>query len=129
MIKRNAQFVGAFAIGASQVDAVPVLHIGPAIAFYTLVLGFELRSRGNETATLARGGATIGLQVNDQDPQQASFYFSVIDVDALHHELSATGIEPSEIAVQQHDGKSYRVCFAREPYGVCFCFGEPAPEA
>ena len=67
----------------------------------------------------------LGLAVNGRDPEQASYWFSVGDVDALWHELDAKGIEPGIIDEKEYDGKPYRVFFAKEPYGVCFCFTQP----
>ena len=29
------------------------------------------------------------------------------------------------IDVQEYDGKPFRIFFARDPYGVCFCFTQP----
>jgi hypothetical protein len=49
----------------------------------------------------------------------------VRDVEALYQELEAKGIEPSALRVDEHEGKKYRVVFAKEPYGVCFCCGQP----
>jgi catechol 2,3-dioxygenase-like lactoylglutathione lyase family enzyme len=122
----KARFKGVFPIGATKVDAIPVKELGPAVAFYTQVLGFTLVKREATRAELRRDEATIGLETNGDDPEQASCYFSVSDVDALHAELSAKGIEPSGVEKQAHDRKGYRVFFAKEPYGVCFCFGQPA---
>ena len=67
----------------------------------------------------------IGLAVNGRDPEQASCWFSVGDVDALGQEYEARGIGPGIIDGQEYDGRPYRVFFAREPYGVCFCFTQP----
>ena len=53
---------------------------------------------------------------------------AVSDVEALRRELDAKGIQPGDIEVQQHEGKHYRVFFSKEPYGVCFCFGQPHGE-
>jgi hypothetical protein len=64
----------------------------------------------------------IGLAVNGRDPEQASCWFSVGDVDSLWKEYEAKGIGPGIIDEQRYDGKPYRVFFAKEPYGVCFCF-------
>ena len=119
-------FKGAFPIGNTDVNALPVKEIGPAIGYYTRVLGFEVVSRGPKVATLRRGDATIGLAVNGADPEQASCYFSVTDLEAVRAELAEAGIEPTPIRQDRHDGKLFRVCFAKEPYGVCFCFGSPA---
>ena len=122
----QAKFNGAFPIGDTDVNAIPVKEIGPAVGYYTQVLGFSAKERNAKRATLTRDDVTIGLEVNAADPEQASVYFSVSDVDALRQELAAKGIEPSEIRTDNHDGKTYRICFAKEPYGVCFCFGQPA---
>jgi lactoylglutathione lyase len=50
----------------------------------------------------------------------------ISDVEALRRELDGKGIQPGDVHVQEHEGKRYRVFFAKEPYGVCFCFGQPA---
>lgn len=119
-------FSGAYPIGDTDVNNLPVKHLGPAIGYYTQVLGFSVVSREEKKAVLQRDQARIGLAENDQDPEQASCYFAVGDVEGLRRELEAKGIEPTAIRVDTHEGKQYRVCFAREPYGVCFCFGQPA---
>ena len=36
-----------------------------------------------------------------------------------------SGIAPGIIDEQEYDGKPYRVFFAKDPYGVCFCFTQP----
>lgn len=118
-------FEGASPIdGETVVMALPVKEIGPAAGYYVHVLGFTLVERGEKAATLRRDQAVIGLQQNDADPEQASVYFSVSDVDALQKEMAAKGIEPTSVMPSENDGKNYRVFFAKEPYGVCFCFGQ-----
>lgn len=117
-------FEGAFPIGDTDVGNLPVKHLGPAIGFYTLVLGFGLVSREEKRAQLRRGAARIGLAENGLDPEQASVYFAVANVESLRRELEARGIDPTPIRLDNHGGKEYRVFFAREPYGVCFCFGQ-----
>jgi hypothetical protein len=67
----------------------------------------------------------IGLAVNGRDPEQASCWFCVGDVDALWLEYDAKGIAPGIIDEQEYAGKPYRVFFTKEPYGVCFCFTHP----
>jgi hypothetical protein len=109
-------------IGDTDIQALPVKSIGPAIGFYTQCLGFTLVSKDQATAELRRDDVHIGLAVNGRDPEQASCWFSVSDVDALWREFDAKGIEPGIIDEQEFDGKPYRVFFAKEPYGVCFCF-------
>ncbi len=120
-------FTGVFPIGDTDVHNLPVKMLGPAIGYYTRVLGFAVVEKTERTATLRRGGAQIGLAVNGKDTDQASCYFAVTDVAALREELARAGIEPSEIRRDEHGGRSYLVVFAQEPYGVCFCFGQPAP--
>src|SRR4051794_12424087 len=113
-------------IGDTDTQALPVKAVGPAIGYYTQVLGFSVVSKDEKTAVLRRDDVTIGLAVNGKDPEQASCYFDVGDVEALRAELAAKGIEPSPLRVDEYGGKRYRVFFAKEPYGVCFCFGQPA---
>jgi predicted enzyme related to lactoylglutathione lyase len=123
-MSQSLSFAGAYPIGDTDVNSLPVKHLGPAIGYYTLVLGFTLASRDEKAAVLRRDQAQIGLTENGQDPEQASCYFAVSDVEGLRRELEAKGIDPTSIRVDEHGGKQYRVCFAREPYGVCFCFGQ-----
>ena len=118
-------FKSVHPIGDTDPNALPVKELGPAIGYYTQVLGFSLVSKGDGRAVLRRDDVEIGLAVNDQDPEQASCYFAVSDVEALRQELEAKGIEPSAIRVDEYGDKKYRVFFAKEPYGVCFCFGHP----
>lgn len=120
-------FAGAFPIGGTDVQALPVKMLGPAIGYYTRVPGFTVVERTDRTAMLRRGDAPIGLAVNGKDPDQAGCYFSVADVLALREELAGAGIEPSAIRRDEHGGRHFLVFFAQEPYGVCFCFGQPAP--
>ncbi len=120
------RFKGVFPISGDPQN-LPIKDFGPAIAFYTRLLGFQVESRTADRAVLRRDEAVIGLACNQDDPEQVSCYFSVENLDALHRELTDAALEPSAIRLDNHEGRSYRVCFAKEPYGVCFCFGEPAP--
>ncbi len=110
----------------TDTNALPVKELGPAIGYYTQVLGFAVVSKEADRAILRRDAVEIGLAHNDKDPEQASCYFGVSDVDALRQELDAKGIEPSAIRIDEYCCKRYRIFFAKEPYGVCFCFGQPA---
>src|SRR5579871_5587330 len=120
------RFKGVFPISGDPQN-LPIKDFGPAIAFYTHLLGFQIESRTAERAVLRRDDAVIGLARNHDDPEQVSCYFSVENVDSLHQELAALDLEPSDIRLDNHGGKPYRVFFAKEPYGVCFCFGQPVP--
>jgi hypothetical protein len=119
-------FKGVYPIGSTDINALPVRGIGPAIGYYTQILGFAVVSKDKKSVVLQRDNVKIGLAVNGADPEQASCYFDVTDVEALRQELDEKGIEPSPIRLDEHQGNKYRVFFAQEPYGVCFCFGQPA---
>ncbi len=119
-------FKGVHPIGDTDTQALPVRELGPAIGYHTQVLGFTLAAREPERAVLRRGEATIGLAVNGADPEQASCYFEASDAEALRRELAAKGIEPSPLRDDEHGGNCYRGFFAKEPYGVCFGFGQRA---
>jgi len=118
------RFVAVYPIGDTDPQGLPVRDIGPAVAYYTHVLGFTLVEKTPARAVLARDGVRIGLAVNGRDPEQASCYFEVTDVAALHRELSDKGIEPSALREERHDSRPQRIFFAKEPFGVCFCFGQ-----
>jgi lactoylglutathione lyase len=120
----GVNFESVSPIGDTDTNALPVKELGPAIGYYTQVLGFIVVANDGNRAVLRRDAAQIGLAENDQDPEQASCYFAVSDVEGLRRELDAKGIAPSPVRVDEHGGNQYRVFFAKEPYGVCFCFGQ-----
>jgi hypothetical protein len=111
---------GVYPIGDADTDALPVRKIGPAVGYFTQVLGFSMITKDRRSAVLQRDDARIGLAINGRDLEQASCYFPVSDAEALRSELEAKGIAPGEIDLQEYDGKRYLVFFAKEPYGVCF---------
>lgn len=117
-------FIAVYPIGETDPQALPVREVGPAVGYYTCVLGFSVVSKTNGSVVLARDAVRIGLSVNGKDPEQASCYFEVTGVAALHRELADKGIEPSDIREQRHSGQLQRIFFAKEPFGVCFCFGQ-----
>ena len=122
----HVRFGSAHPIGETDINALPVKELGPAIGYYTQVLGFTVRQKTDSTALLRRDTAQIGIAVNGADPEQASCYFAVSDVAALREELAGKGIEPSPVRSEQHGDRPHVIFFAKEPYGVCFCFGQNA---
>ncbi len=115
-------FKAAGPIGGTDINSLPVKEVGPAVGYYTQCLGFSLVSKDASTAKLKRDDVEIGLAVNGQDPEQASCWFSVGDVDALWAEYEAKGIGPGIIDNQEYGGTPLRVFFAKDCFGVCFCF-------
>jgi hypothetical protein len=122
---RNISFKAVGPIGETDLNALPVKAVGPAVGYYTQCLGFTLVSRDRPAAALRREDVQIGLAVNGRDPEQASGWFCVGGVDALRREYEAKGIRPGVVAEQRYDGMPDRVFFAKEPYGVGFCFTQP----
>lgn len=125
---KTAALLSASPIGDTRVDALPARSIGPAVGYYVHVLGFSLVERTETTAKLRRDEVEIGVAVNGDDPEQASVYFGTDNIEALRAELDAKGIEPSPLRTDSYGGNTYRVCFAQDPYGVCFCFGQKVTE-
>src|SRR5207253_1591710 len=108
-MSQSVAFKGVYPIGDTDTNALPVKEIGPAVGYYTQVLGFSLVTKDRESAVLKRDDVEIGLAANGQDPEQASCYFAVSDVETLRRELDAKGIQPGDVHVQEHEGKRYCV--------------------
>jgi lactoylglutathione lyase len=119
----RAAFTSVGTISGSGPASLPVKDIDSSVAYYATVLGFAPVTVEAKSATLRRDAVEIGLAVNGEDPDQASLYFEVSDVEALRAELAAKHVGPSELRIDSYGGSRYRVFFAREPFGVCFCFG------
>lgn len=119
-------FKAVYPIGDTDTNALPVEDLVPAIDYYTHVLGFSLVEQEEQKAVLQRDAVQIGLAPNGRDPEQASCYFAVDNVEALREELEGKRIELSPFRLDERDGMTYRVFFGKEPFGVCFCFGQPA---
>jgi len=147
----TVKFLGAYPIGDTKIEELPVREIPPAIGFYKEVLvtytlfaifhpfatsiesctqGFSVVEFDTKTAKLQRGDAKIGLQVNKEDPEQASVYFSVLNIRQLRREYEDCGICPSQLSEEIVDNNDKIVrFFVKEPYGVCFCFGQKIRES
>ncbi len=115
-------------IGDTDPLNLPVADVEKAVAFYTAKMGFELRrssaSAEPASAILGRDQVELGLAVNGQDPEQASCYIEVSDVDQVYEEYRSQGVQVSpEINESEHAGRKYRVFFVRDPDGICYCIG------
>ena len=93
------QFEGAYPISNEDLSALPVGDIERAVGFYTRVLGFKATAVTQGSATLVRDAVTIGVVLDHQHDtgKAGSYYIEVSDVDALRHELVASGAQPGTI--------------------------------
>lgn len=125
----TAAYQSVFPIGDTDPQNLPVADVDEAARFYVDSMGFTVQSRADspeKAVTLQRDGITLRLCENGGDPEQASCYIGVSDVETAFRELQEKGAEVSEVRPQDHDGKNYRVFFVRAPDGLCFCLGQPA---
>ena len=114
-------------IGDTDPLNLPVPDAERAVPYYEEQLGFTVGGREETPVrrlTLRRDGITISLVENGGDPEQASCYLAVSDVDAARAELAERGAAPGEIRVDNYGGSSYRVFFVRDPVGLCYCIGQ-----
>ena len=124
----SAFFKAAGPIGDTDINALPVKEIGPAVEFYQSVLRFSVVASDETTATLQRDDARLGLiRKPDHKPEEAgSCAIAVTDLDAMRAELDGRGLDLSGVRIDEWKGKRYRVFFLREPdNGYCYCFNQP----
>ena len=123
------QFLSVSPIGDTDPLDLPVADIYRAIAYYQDKLGFHAETQEAGAATLTRDAVTLRLAQNGGDPEQASCYIGVRDVEAVHRELLQSGAGISErVGDMEHDGITYRVIWLRDPDGLCYCIGQPKGE-
>lgn len=126
----HAQFLTVAPIGNSDPRAMPVPDAARAAAFYETNLGFTRTSQTDgppRTIFLTRDSVEIGLTENGADPEQASCYIGVSDVDAAHQELAAKDLDISDAPFEmEHDGQNFRVFFVKDLDGLCWCLGKKA---
>ena len=121
-----AQFLSIVPIGDTDPMDMPVADVHRAIAFYQEKLGFRVEALEGGAATLTRDNVRLRLAQNGRDPEQASCYIGVSDVDALHRELCERGAPVADtVADMEHGGRAYRVIWLRDPDGLCYCLGHP----
>ena len=118
------KFMSVAPIGNTDPLELPVADAARAAAYYQSRLGFEVVDRTPTAVTITRDAVTLRLVQNGGDPEQASCYVAVSDIDALHREYRARGIG-SEIGEMEYDGKTYRLLWVRDPDGICYCLGQP----
>lgn len=129
MVGDVVAFQAVSPIGNSDPRNLPVRDLEAALPFYQETLGFTVVARTDhphQGATLRRDAVTLGLVENGGDPQQASCYIAVSDVEGARAELNERRLDISPIRVDQYGGQAYRVFFLRAPDGLCYCLGEQA---
>lgn len=127
MSESKALYNSVHPIGDTDPKNLPVPDLESALPFYERALGFTVRSRAaspHPSAVIARDGMEMVLAENGGDPEQASCYIAVSDVDLAYRELWDRGVNPSDLRLDDHGGKKYRVFFVRAPDGLCFCLGQ-----
>jgi lactoylglutathione lyase len=127
MSEQRAVFRSVHPIGDTDPKNLPVPDLENALPFYEQALGFTVRSRGAvpyPSVVIARDGVEMVLAENGGDPEQASCYIAVSDVDLAYRELWDKGVNPTDLRVDEHAGKKYRVFFVRAPDGLCYCLGQ-----
>ena len=112
---------------------LPVPDLDSALPFYETVLGFRMASRADQPiphAVLTRDAISIGLAQNGGDPTQDGCAFHVSGLRELFAEFQKNGLAkaPSAIDTEQRDGVQWEVFYVVAPDGLCYWFGERAPE-
>jgi lactoylglutathione lyase len=124
----TALFLSVAPIGDTDLLDLPVANAARAAEFYRERLGFDVLGLEPTAATVTRDAVTLRLAQNGGDPEQASCYIGVSDVDALQSEYYAQGVT-KDVTEMEHDGTTYRVIWVRDPDGICFCLGQPKEQA
>ncbi len=119
-----AMFLSVAPIGDTDPLDLPVADAARAAEFYRVRMGFQVLEMEPTAATVTRDAVTLRLAQNGGDPEQASCYLGVSDIDAVQREYHAQGIT-GEVAEMEFDGATYRVIWVRDPDGLCYCLGQP----
>jgi lactoylglutathione lyase len=129
MVSDVVEFQAVSPIGNSDPRNLPVRDLEAALPFYQEILGFTVIARTDHpqrSATLYRDAVTLALVENGGDPEQASCYIAVSNVEGARAELDERHLDISPIRVDQYGGQAYRVFFLRVPDGLCYCIGQKA---
>jgi lactoylglutathione lyase len=106
---------------------LPVADVETAIPFYEQTLGFRLVSKTgtpHKSAVLARDEIKIGLAENGGDPTQEGCFFEVDNVAAAFAEIKGKPPAESDLRIDKHGEKSFKVFFVIAPDGLCYMIGE-----
>ncbi|MBX3065965.1 MAG: VOC family protein [Anaerolineae bacterium] len=121
----KAVYRAIYPIGDSDPRQMPVANLEQAIKYYE-GLGFQTKTRSSDpypSAVIARDEVEIGLAVNGGDPQQASCYIAVDNVELARQELLDQQRDVSDLRLDRMGDSTFRVFFLRDDEGLCFCLG------
>ncbi len=108
--------------------ALPVADVDVSAAYYVEKMGFEAVERSDNPVNrvvLERDGIRMAINENGGDPEQDGCAFRTDDVQALHAEFAANGLEKlGDFKEETHDDGKYKVFFVVAPDGLCFWFGQ-----
>jgi lactoylglutathione lyase len=125
------EYRAVYPIGDTDPDNLPVADVERAVAYYSAMFGFQALGRSDgppRSVRVGRDAVELGLAENGGDPEQASCYLDVSDVERARRELEAAGVDISPMRVDEHGGSYYRVFFAKDPDGICYCIGQKIGE-
>ena len=126
----RSRFEAISPIGDTDPQALPVRELDAAVRFYQEHMGFAVQERATSpvpSALLRRDDVTMRLAENGGDPEQASCFIRVDDVDAAIAEMQGQGLDVSPPRTDRTDNGDYRVFFVRAPDGLCYCLGRRVP--
>lgn len=127
----KAIYQAIYPIGQTDPMDMPVADVERAARWYVEKMGFtvDARDQSSTSVTISRGQVKMRLAKNGRDPEQASCYIAVDNVDAAREELASAGVNISEIRPDEYGGVKRRVFFAKDDDGLCYCLGSKiAPE-
>ena len=121
----KAVYKAIFPIGDTDPHNMPVANLAQSIKYYE-ALGFQTKTQTQSphpSAVITRDDVEIGLTVNGGDPEQASCYIAVDNVELARQELLDQQAHVTELRLDRQGDSTYRVFFLRDDEGLCFCLG------
>ena len=110
-----------------DVLALPVEDLDAAARWYSNAFGLrevERRDLPHQAVILERDGVKIGFALTGGDASQDGAAIQVSDIERVMEQISAAGVEPSNVGVEEKGSETRRVFFVVAPDGLCFYFFE-----
>ena len=108
--------------------ALPVGDINKASEWYCRCFGMTEVKRFNDpnpTVILERDGVEIGFSVNRRDAAQDGAAILVTNIHQVQDELEASGVNTTDLKIEERDGEKFQVFFVVAPDGLCYYFHQP----